>query len=75
MVPINQNEDFLNNDKILSNKYGTLHFLVNNLPHEATTISIAKNEDMFKWHPTFKDPIYVTHGDVDEFLRLGWLNI
>lgn len=46
----------------------SLRFLLNKQPS-------AKKGVAFKFEQNGEDPIYVTHDDVDQFLKMSWLNI
>lgn len=74
MTPTRKKEALLRNDINLSEKCRALRFIVHNLPRGSTT-EVAKNEEVFNCFKNNDLPIYVTPGDVDEFLRMSWLNI
>ncbi|KAL8116439.1 hypothetical protein AgCh_022799 [Apium graveolens] len=46
----------------------SLRFLLNKLPSN-------KKGSVFKYEENGEDPIYVAHEDVDQFLKMSWLNI
>lgn len=38
-------------------------------------LSTNKKGSLFKYEENGEDPIYVAHEDVDQFLKMSWLNI
>lgn len=73
-TPTQKSLSFLGDDINLSEKCQSLRYVIKNLPPHMESTKVQKGE-VFKFNENQEVPIYVTREDVDQFLRMRWLNI
>ena len=67
-TPIKKSQAFLVDDTILTKNCRSLSFVLNNLPS-------TKKDEVFKFEQNQEATTYVTLEDINQFLRMSWLNI
>ncbi|XP_074332491.1 uncharacterized protein LOC141670505 isoform X1 [Apium graveolens] len=68
VTPIKKTPPLLDNDIHSSEHCRSRRFLLNKRPP-------TKKSEVFKYEENGEDPIYITPEDVDQFLKMSWLNI
>ena len=67
VTPVKKNRAVLGDDINLSEHCAGLSFLLKKRPPN-------KKGDVFTFEESGEDPIYITPEDVDQFLKMSWLN-